>query len=133
MLLAGGIIVILTFALIIKKIEARLVLFLAGVIMCLIGGLPGDIMKAFMKAMTNNSLVPTICSVMGFSYVMKLTECDQHLVQSISGVLKKGRTVLVPLYRGGQQLLRNMFAFWPKEGDSSLQWELAEALRRCFQ
>ena len=57
MLLAGGIIVVLTFALIIKKIEARLVLFLAGVIMCLIGGLPGDIMKAFMKAMTNNSLV----------------------------------------------------------------------------
>ena len=42
-------------------------------------------------------------------------------------------TVLVPLYRGGQQLMRNMFAFWPKEGDSSLQWELAEALRRCFQ
>ena len=69
MLLAGGIIVVLTFALIIKKIEARLVLFLAGVIMCLIGGLPGDIMKAFMKAMTNNSLVPTICTVMGFSYV----------------------------------------------------------------
>ncbi|MBR1694930.1 MAG: C4-dicarboxylate ABC transporter, partial [Selenomonas sp.] len=62
MLLAGGIIVILTFALIIKKIEARLVLFLAGVIMCLIGGLPEDIMKAFMKAMTNNSLVPTICT-----------------------------------------------------------------------
>ena len=97
MLLAGGIIVVLTFALIIKKIEARLVLFLAGVVMCLIGGLPGDIMKAFMKAMTNNSLVPTICTVMGFSYVMKLTECDQHLVQSISGILKKGRTILVPL------------------------------------
>lgn len=97
MLLAGGIIVVLTFGLIIKKIEARLVLFLAGVLMCLIGGLPGDIMKAFTKAMTNGSLVPTICTVMGFSYVMKLTECDQHLVQSISGLLKKGRTVLVPL------------------------------------
>ena len=97
MLLAGGLIVVLTFALIIKKIEARLVLFLAGVIMCLLGGLPEDIMKAFMKAMTNNSLVPTICTVMGFSYVMKLTECDQHLVQSISGVLKKGRMFLIPL------------------------------------
>jgi DcuC family C4-dicarboxylate transporter len=97
MLIAGIILVILTFVLIVKKYEARLVLFCAGLIMCLIGGLPGDIMKAFTKAMVNNSLVPTICTVMGFSYVMKLTQCDQHLVQSISGLLKRGRGVLVPL------------------------------------
>lgn len=97
MLIAGAILVILTFVLIIKKYEARLVLFGAGLIMCLIGGLPGDVMKAFTKAMVNNSLVPTICTVMGFSYVMKLTRCDQHLVQSISGILHKGRALLVPL------------------------------------
>ena len=90
MLFAGGLIVILTFVLIVKKYEARLVLFLAGLLMCLIGGLPGDVMKAFTKAMVNNSLVPTICTVMGFSYVMRLTTCDQHLVQSISGILKRG-------------------------------------------
>ena len=97
MLFAGGLIVILTFVLIVKKYEARLVLFLAGLLMCLIGGLPGDVMKAFTKAMVNNSLVPTICTVMGFSYVMRLTTCDQHLVQSISGLLKRGRALLVPI------------------------------------
>ena len=97
MLFAGGLIVILTFVLIVKKYEARLVLFLAGLLMCLIGGLPGDVMKAFTKAMVNNSLVPTICTVMGFSYVMRLTTCDQHLVQSISGILKRGRALLVPI------------------------------------
>ena len=97
MLLVGGLIVILTFVLIVKKYEARLVLFLAGLLMCLIGGLPGDVMKAFTKAMVNNSLVPTICTVMGFSYIMRLTTCDQHLVQSISGVLKRGRAILVPI------------------------------------
>ena len=97
MLLVGGLIVILTLVLIVKKYEARLVLFLAGLLMCLIGGLPGDVMKAFTKAMVNNSLVPTICTVMGFSYVMRLTTCDQHLVQSISGVLKRGRAILVPI------------------------------------
>lgn len=96
-MLVGGLIVILTFVLIVKKYEARLVLFLAGLLMCLIGGLPGDVMKAFTKAMVNNSLVPTICTVMGFSYVMRLTTCDQHLVQSISGVLKRGRAILVPI------------------------------------
>ena len=97
MLFAGGLIVVLTFVLIVKKYEARLVLFLAGLLMCLIGGLPGDVMKAFTKAMVNNSLVPTICTVMGFSYVMRLTTCDQHLVQSISGILKRGRAILVPI------------------------------------
>lgn len=97
MLIAGVLLVILTFVLIVRKYEARLVLFCAGLIMCLIGGLPGDVMKAFTKAMVNNSLVPTICTVMGFSYVMKLTQCDQHLVQSISGILNKGRALLIPL------------------------------------
>ena len=97
MLAVGGILVILTFVLIVRKIEARLVLFAAGLLMCLIGGVPGDVMTAFTKAMVNTSLVPTICTVMGFSYVMKLTECDQHLVHSISGILHKGRALLVPL------------------------------------
>jgi len=97
MLLTGAVIVILAFALIVKKIEARLVLFCAGILMCLIGGQAGEIMKAFVKAMTNNSLVPTICTVMGFSYVMNLTECDKHLVHSISGILNKGRALLVPI------------------------------------
>ena len=97
MLIAGVLLVILTFVLIVRKYEARLVLFCAGLIMCLIGGLPGDVMKAFTKAMVNNSLVPTICTVMGFSYVMKLTQCDQNLVQSISGILNKGRALLIPL------------------------------------
>ena len=42
MLIAGIILVILTFVLIVKKYEARLILFCAGLIMCLIGGLPED-------------------------------------------------------------------------------------------
>ena len=97
MSILGIFIVVITFVLIIKKYESRMVLFVAGVAMCLIGGLPNDIMKAFTKAMTHNSLVPAICTVMGFSYVMKLTGCDQHLVHSISGLLKKGKVILVPL------------------------------------
>ena len=97
MSILGILIVVITFVLIIKKYESSMVLFVAVVAMCLIGGLPNDIMKAFTKAMTHNSLVPAICTVMGFSYVMKLTGCDQHLVHSISGLLKKGKVILIPL------------------------------------
>lgn len=97
MVLCGALIVILTFVFIVKRFEARLVLFLSGVIMCLIGGLPDVIMQAFTKSMVNTTLVPTICTVMGFSYVMKLTGCDAHLVHSISGALDKGKVLLVPI------------------------------------
>ena len=97
MQIAGGIIVILAFAAIIKKYETRMVLFGAGLLMCIIGGVPDMAITTFSKQMVHNSLVPTICTVMGFSYVMKLTECDRHLVSSISGVLKKSKIFLIPL------------------------------------
>ena len=74
MIFFGCIIVILTFAAIIKKMEARMVLFAAGFIMCIAGGTTFAAIEVFAKTMVHSSLVPTICTVMGFSYVMKLTE-----------------------------------------------------------
>ncbi len=97
MALAGGIIVIIAFAAIIKKYEARMVLFAAGLLMCFIGGVAGNAITTFSKTMVHGTLVPVICTVMGFSFVMKLTECDRHLVESISGVITKARVILIPL------------------------------------
>ncbi|MGL6014924.1 MAG: C4-dicarboxylate transporter DcuC, partial [Selenomonadaceae bacterium] len=97
MIFFGCIIVILTFAAIIKKMEARMVLFAAGFIMCIAGGTTFAAIEVFAKTMVHSSLVPTICTVMGFSYVMKLTECDKHLVTSISGVITHSKFILLPL------------------------------------
>jgi len=97
MIFFGCIIVILTFAAIIKKMEARMVLFAAGFIMCIAGGTTLAAIEVFAKTMVHSSLVPTICTVMGFSYVMKLTECDKHLVTSISGVITHSKFILLPL------------------------------------
>lgn len=93
----GGIIVILTFAAIIKKYETRMVLFTAGLLMCIIGGDMNAAITSFSKTMVHGTLVPTICTVMGFSFVMKLTECDKHLVTALSGALTKGKLILIPL------------------------------------
>ena len=95
--IAGGIIVILAFAAIIKKYETRMVLLAAGFLMCIIGGVTGNAVAAFSKTMVHSSLVPVICTVMGFSYVMKLTACDRHLVESISGVITRSKFILIPL------------------------------------
>ena len=97
MAIAGGIIVIIAFAAIIKKYETRMVLLAAGFLMCFIGGVMGNAVATFSKTMVHGSLVPVICTVMGFSFVMKITTCDRHLVESISGVITRSKLILIPL------------------------------------
>jgi len=92
----GAIIVLLTFAAIIKKFETRLVLFLSGVAMAALSGNPMAAITAFSAAMVNSGLVPVICTVMGFAFVMKLTKCDAHLVHLLAGALGRFRIILIP-------------------------------------
>ena len=63
MVWVGAIIVVLTFAAIIKKYETRLVLFISGVAMAAASGKPMAAVDAFSKAMVNPGLVTVICTV----------------------------------------------------------------------
>nr|WP_320147399.1 C4-dicarboxylate transporter DcuC [uncultured Anaeromusa sp.] len=96
MIWVGAIIVLLTFVAIVKRYETRLVLFLGGLAMAAAAGNPLAAMDAFAKAMVNEGLVTTICTVMGFSYVMSVTNCDKHLVHLLAGGLKRVKPILVP-------------------------------------
>lgn len=96
MILIGILIVALTFIAIIKCYETRLVLFVAGLAMTLVVGKPLVAIDAFAKAMVNEALVTTICTVMGFSYVMKLTGCDSHLVNFLTSLIKRAKFILIP-------------------------------------
>ena len=96
MVWVGGLIVLLTFVAIVKKMETRLALFLSGVIMAALAGKPAAAVDAFSKAMVNPGLVTVICTVMGFAFVMKLTKCDSHLVHLLAGILGRFRVILIP-------------------------------------
>ena len=96
MIWVGGIIVLLTFVAIVKKMETRLALFLSGVIMAALAGKPAAAVDSFSKAMVNPGLVTVICTVMGFAFVMKLTKCDSHLVHLLAGILGRFRVILIP-------------------------------------
>lgn len=96
MIWIGILIVALTFLAIIKRYETRLVLFVAGVAMALVVGKPLVAIDAFAKTMVSGGLVTTICTVMGFSYVMKLTGCDSHLVNVLTSLLKQANFILIP-------------------------------------
>ena len=96
MIYVGGIIVILTIVAMIKRYEVRLVLFVSGLLMCSVALKPLEAVKAFTTNMVHGSLVPIICTVMGFAYVLKLTECDSHLVHALTKPLTKVKMILIP-------------------------------------
>ena len=97
MLLAiGGIIVLGTIFLMVKQYETRLVMFCAGMLMALVAGDPMAGFKAFSHAMQENKLFESIISVMGFAMVMKLTECDKHLIYWLAKGLKRVGPLLIP-------------------------------------
>lgn len=93
----GLFIVILTAIAIIKRWETRMVLFAAGMIMAIASGNFTAGIDAFVKGMTNGGLVPVVCTVMGFAFVMKATKCDAHMVHLIVGVIAKFRIILIPI------------------------------------
>lgn len=96
MIWVGAVIVLVTFYAIIKRYETRLVLFLSGLLMALLSGNILEAINAFSAAMVNGGLVPVICTVMGFAFVMKVTGCDMHLVQLLAGFLTNFRPLLIP-------------------------------------
>ena len=96
MVITGIVIVVATFIAIIKQFETRLVLLLSGLLMCFIGGQIAAGTTAFVKELTNPGLVPTICTVLGFSYVMEYTKCTEHMVYFISAGLKKMTKIIIP-------------------------------------
>lgn len=103
MIWIGLAIVVLTFYLIYKNYEARLVLALSGLLMACIGqfiagssvGLSAAV-EAFVKQLVNGGLVPTIVTVMGFGYVMTFTKCSDHLVNSLVKPLAKVPLIVIP-------------------------------------
>lgn len=95
-ILAAMIIVIVAVGAILRGIDVRLSLLLAALA---IGGLQGDItpiLREFLATFSNEKFVVPICSAMGFAYVLRHTECDQHLVRSLTAPLRRARLFLIP-------------------------------------
>lgn len=96
MIWIGAIIVMVTFYAIIKRYETRMVLLVSGFVMALVSGKISEAIGAFSATMVNNGLVTVICTVMGFAFAMKLTQCDVHLIRLLAGSLSRFRIILIP-------------------------------------
>ncbi|WP_110954699.1 C4-dicarboxylate transporter DcuC [Anaerosinus massiliensis] len=92
----GLAIVIVTIYFLFKRYDARLILLASGIIMACIAGNPMESLNSFAKNMTNGGLIQAVCSVMGFAMVMRYTECDKHLINSMAKGLSRFRPFLIP-------------------------------------
>lgn len=90
-------VVILTVAALIKRLETRMVLITAGMFLCCLSLDPMSGLSAFAKAMTNNALVTAICGSMGFAFVASYTQCDRTLVHYLASPIKSLGILLIPL------------------------------------
>ncbi|HBC69704.1 MAG TPA: C4-dicarboxylate ABC transporter [Sutterella sp.] len=88
-ILAAAAIVIGVIYGLIRRWETRLTLIAAGLLMACIAMKPMMAFQQFDKSMTNPNLIIAICSAMGFAAVVKLTECDVHLVALLTRPLKR--------------------------------------------
>jgi len=80
----------------IKGWETRLVLLAAGFLMAILAGDPMRAFRFFHERMIFGGLIEPLLSVMGFAYVLKLTKCDAHLINLLTGKLSKMTWLLVP-------------------------------------
>jgi DcuC family C4-dicarboxylate transporter len=96
LLIIGAIVVLATIYLLVKQYETRMVLFCAGLAMALLALNPMAAFKAFSDAMHESRVFEPIIAVMGFSLVMKVTECDKHLIHLLAKALRKAGPFLIP-------------------------------------
>jgi DcuC family C4-dicarboxylate transporter len=82
--------------LIARRKEVRLVLLVGAVPLFASSGGLRVMCERLVTEMSNPGTVVPICSALGFAYVMRITECDQHLVRFLLRPLQRLHWLLIP-------------------------------------
>lgn len=106
---------------VLRKVEVRLVLLLTALALAAVAGAGNalnlassesgrnfqsigtalftpfaQILRKFLSTFSDEKYVVPICSAMGFAFVLRATECDQHLVHLLVKPFQRVRALLVP-------------------------------------
>ena len=81
-----------------RRVDVRLVLLTASVALFALAGKLPALFVIMSEGLTKPSTVVPICSALGFAYVLRVTECDKHLVHLLLRPLKHplARVLLIP-------------------------------------
>jgi len=92
---AGLAIVVLAVYLMARRVEVRLVLLGAGLLMALLAGKPLALLDEFARGMVAPMVAP-ILAAMGFAAVLGATGCDRHLVRLLLGPIRRFPWLALP-------------------------------------
>lgn len=86
----------LVIVLLVRRLDVRLVLLAAAVPPFAVSGGLAPMLARVVAEMANPGTVVPICTALGFAYVLRVTECDQHLIRLLLRPLDRLRWLLVP-------------------------------------
>jgi DcuC family C4-dicarboxylate transporter len=89
-------VVVATFVFIIRGTEVRLALLAGGAVLALAAWKPEAWFSSFASSMVQAGLLTVILPAIGFTAVIKLAKCDQHLIRLVVGPLLSLRAVIIP-------------------------------------
>src|SRR5215471_9353496 len=81
---------------VIRLVDVRLALVLAALALGALAGDPAAIVRTFLATLAKEQFVVPICTAMGFAYVLRHTQCDQHLVHLLVEPIRRVRVLLIP-------------------------------------
>ncbi|MFM8771547.1 MAG: C4-dicarboxylate transporter DcuC, partial [Candidatus Kapaibacterium sp.] len=90
------VIIVCAIALIVRRVDVRLVLIVAGTLLAALVGTPTKILDAFQGVMSRGDIIGPICSAMGYAYVLRFTGCDTDMVRLLVRPLRRVSWTLVP-------------------------------------
>lgn len=97
MVLACGLIVIVAaVGAVVRKVDVRLALLLASLLLGVISGQPAAVLQKFLVTFSDEKYVVPICTSMGFAHVLRHTRCDVHLVELLCTPLRRVRLLVIP-------------------------------------
>src|SRR5262245_20691931 len=95
-LAATLIIIAIAFYALLREVDVRLVLFLAGLALASLAGRPLVVFDTFLAEMGNGKTIGPICSAMGYAWVLRRTGSDQAMVQLLLAPTRTYRALLIP-------------------------------------
>ncbi|MGZ3487325.1 MAG: hypothetical protein ACXVBY_10750 [Isosphaeraceae bacterium] len=87
---------VVVIVLIIRRVDVRLVLLAAAVPLVAVSGGLKVMLTKLVEEMANPGTVVPICTALGFAYVLRITECGQHLIRLLLRPLRHVRWLLIP-------------------------------------
>jgi DcuC family C4-dicarboxylate transporter len=95
MLILAILVVVAAIVLLARRVDVRLVLLGAGLMLCVLAGTPLLAADTFTRGMVTAMVAP-ICASMGFAAVIARTGCDAELVRLLLAPLSKVRALALP-------------------------------------